>query len=113
MELEIIVQKFGETPDYKAAEVDGMFFINDGKSKVYIQNFSGQDTTAEFIEQETCDFEHAQINDQYIASSGGVTRIWMTLNRYRYNDGAGKAHFTLSETGSVWVAVISDTPQES
>ena len=106
---EIIVQKFGAAPNLVAAEATHEF-INDGRTKIYVSNFSGGDVVITFIEQNQCDFEHAAVNDAFTCASGGITRVWLALNRYRYNDSAGKAHLTLDIITSVTVAAISETP---
>jgi len=115
MATEITVQKFGSTPNYVDVDVldNTMYFINDSRTQIYVQQFSGVAQTIEFLEQEVCDFGHAPVNDTFVCQPGGVSRVWLTLNRFRYNDGAGKAWFTVTESAGIKVAAISLSPQES
>lgn len=108
-ETEITVQAFGETPNYVAANADGHFYVNDGESLVLVENFSGGDVVCTHVEDTSkqCDYQHDPVDPQATCSTGGVTSVWGAKHRYRFNDTAGKAHFTLDVVTTVRVAVIS------
>lgn len=106
-ELELTVQNFGETPNFVAAEADGMRYLNDGSTLVYVRNFSGAAIDIDHVEQNICNFGHPGVPINETLQNGGETRVFHGRERHRFNDGSGYAHFTLTDVSSVTVAVIS------
>ena len=95
-ETEVAVVKFGQTITWTDFGADGHRYANDGNTLVYIQNTTGADVTLTHVEQGTCDFGHAQVNQTDASANGGITRIWAEKNSVRWNDSAGKAHVTIA-----------------
>ena len=108
-ESSIAVQKnslSGLNATFTAANVDGSFFENDGKTLLIVKNGGGTSVTVTVASQKQCNQGYS--HDEAVAVPAGEERIVGPFLPSRFNDDSG-CHVTYSAVTSVTVAAVSNS----
>jgi hypothetical protein len=88
-----------------AANVDGNYFINNGKTFLHVINGSASDITVTIDSPTEC--SQGGTHDVPVLVSAGEERFIGPLNQGRFNDDNGRVNVTYTAVTTVTVACIS------
>jgi hypothetical protein len=95
----------GLEPTYAAANADGNYFTNDGKTLLHVKNDDSSSHTVTVDSPTLCN--QGETHDPAIAIPAGEERIIGPFPAGRFNT-SGNVHLTYDDVTSVTVAAISN-----
>lgn len=106
MAVELTVQsiKDGGTVTFVVPDLTDNFYENDGDVEIWVNNTGGPNITMTRLAQRFCN-QGFKLDQAHTCQGGGITVVSKSPTR-KYNDGAGKAHFSMSSNSGVGVAAV-------
>lgn len=90
----------------QSCESGGDYFVNDGKTIIYIYNASGSDVTVTFDAPNQCSQGFQHDNAVVIPGSGTVYKYIGTFPQTRFNDSNSRVNITYSSATSVVIGAL-------